>query len=148
VTDNAVTNAKKYFGSGYNCAQSVLRALLERKKSYFKEATFLAAGFGGGIGHQGQTCGTVTGAIMATGVLAANKVTEVSEHKKLTYELVGRFLEEFKEKNGTTLCRELVGIDIGDAKARAEAEKKGVFQNLCPRFVEDAVGIVLGMFPP
>ncbi|RDE11277.1 MAG: hypothetical protein C4K47_10030 [Candidatus Thorarchaeota archaeon] len=147
MPEQAKTKAREYFNTSYNCAQSVLSALLEKKKRYFKEAPYLAAGFGGGIGHEGQTCGAVSGAIMAIGVLAAQRTSDVREHKKLTYELTARFLKEFREKRGTTICRELIGFDVGDAQARAEAEKKGVFQEVCSHLVEDAVGIVLAMFP-
>jgi C_GCAxxG_C_C family probable redox protein len=146
MPEQAKTKAREYFGSSYNCAQSTLRALLETKKCYFKQAPYLAAGFGGGIGRQGQTCGAVTGAIMAIGVLAAQKTSDVKEHKKLTYELAARFLKEFREMKGTTICRELIGFDVGDPQAHAEAEKKGVFQDICSHLVEDAVGIVLAMF--
>lgn len=84
---------------------------------------------------------------MAIGVLVGKKTTDVAEHKKQTYELAEKFLNQFRRKHGSTLCCELTGYDIRDPNARAEAEKAGVFKNLCPGFVEDAVEIVLNLVP-
>jgi len=147
MVEDAVASALKYFSSDHNCAQSVLRSLLEHKKLYFKEATRVAAGFGGGIAREGQTCGAVTGAIMAIGAIEGRLVPEFLDHKKATYEIGKRFLKHFKEKHKTCLCKELIGYDVGDPEQYREAEKKGVFRDLCTSFVEDAVRIVLDLFP-
>ncbi|RDE10775.1 MAG: hypothetical protein C4K49_12545 [Candidatus Thorarchaeota archaeon] len=147
MVEDAVASALKYFSSDHNCAQSVFRSLLEQKKLYFNEATKVAAGFGGGIAREGQTCGAVTGAIMAIGVIEGTRVPEFQDHKKATYEIGKRFLDEFREKHNTCICKELIGFDVGDPVQHSEAEKKRVFRDLCTGFVKDAVRIVLDLLP-
>ncbi len=139
--------AKEYFSTGYNCAQAVLRAVMEEKNLYFDQAPIVAAGFGGGISRRGEMCGALTGAIMAIGMLTYQTEKDVSKHKGLTYKMVGEFLEKFNEVHETPICNELLGIDITDPEARSKANEEGLFSTICPKFVETATKIVLELFP-
>jgi C_GCAxxG_C_C family probable redox protein len=139
--------AKEYFSTGYNCAQAVLRTVLEEKGLYFEQVPIVAAGFGGGISRRGEMCGALTGAVMAIGMLAYQTEKDVSKHKALTYKKVAEMLEKFNEFHGTPVCNELVGIDMTDAEARKKANEEGIFSTICPKFVETAVNIVLELFP-
>jgi C_GCAxxG_C_C family probable redox protein len=60
--------ALKLFSDGnkYNCAQAVLGAFCEESGLDINIAFKLANGFGGGI-RCGETCGAVSGAVMAIG---------------------------------------------------------------------------------
>lgn len=142
---DAGDRAKSYFSSGFNCAQSVLRSVLEEKNMYFDEAPFLTAGFGGGIGLEGNTCGAVTGAVMALGMLLAENQKDPIEVKNKAYALTPKLLEQFRDKYGTTMCSQLVGFDMNDARARQKASEEKLFQNICPKFVSSAVDIVLAL---
>lgn len=139
--------AKEYFTTGYNCAQAVLRSVLEKKKLYFEQAPIVAAGFGGGISRRGEMCGALTGAVMAIGILTSENEKDISRHKALTYEKVAEFIEKFNEIHETPICNELVGFDIRDPEARKKGNEEGVFRELCPKFVETAAKIVLELFP-
>ncbi|MGY5875590.1 MAG: C-GCAxxG-C-C family protein [Candidatus Thorarchaeota archaeon] len=143
MSEKASSIAKKYFESEYNCAQAVLRAVLEQEGLMFDEATLLTAGFGGGMSYQGRTCGAVTGAIMALGVLAGQKQSDVEEHKKLSGKYAYKFQRVFTEEYGSTLCDELIDVDMKNPEARKKANDAGVFTKICPLFVERAVDIVL-----
>ncbi|NHJ46579.1 MAG: C_GCAxxG_C_C family protein [Asgard group archaeon] len=139
--------AKDFFSTGYNCAQAVLRAVLEEKKLYFDQAPIVSAGFGGGISRRGEMCGAVTGAVMAIGMLTHETEQDVSKHKALTYQKVTELINKFNEIHETPICSELVGIDITDPEARKKASDEGIFSKICPKFVEDAAKIVLELFP-
>jgi C_GCAxxG_C_C family probable redox protein len=139
--------AKEYFTTGYNCAQAVLRSVLEKKKLYFEQAPIVAAGFGGGISRRGEMCGALTGAVMAIGILTSENEKDISRHKALTYEKVAEFIKKFNEIHETPICNELVGFDIRDPEARKKGNEEGVFRELCPKFVETAAKIVLELFP-
>ena len=52
------------FETGYNCAQSVLTSYSSELGLDDHQALRLAAPFGGGIGHSGEVCGAVSGAMM------------------------------------------------------------------------------------
>ena len=138
--------AREYFSLGYNCAQSVLRALLEEKGIFFEEAPILAAGFGGGISRRGEMCGAVTGAIMAIGIILGKQIKDPVEHKNITYNSVNEFIKKFNQIHNTVICNELIGFDISDTVAREKGNEEGIFDNVCPNFIESAIKIILDMF--
>ena len=64
---NRAETAVATFKGGFNCSQAVLSVFCEELGLDKETAARIAGGFGGGIGHLGETCGAVTGAIMAMG---------------------------------------------------------------------------------
>ncbi len=139
--------ARELFLSNDNCAQAVFVTVLEEKGLYFEQAPIVASGFGGGISRRGEMCGAVTGAVMAIGMLQNRKYTEPGEHRNYTYESVGEFIEKFNEVHDSPICNDLLGFDIRDPEAKKKGSDEGVFKNICPKYVIDAVKIVLEMFP-
>jgi len=101
-----------------------------------------AQSFGGGMAQMGQTCGSVTGAFMVIGLKYGRTRADDDEAKRRTYALVREFVEQFKARNGTILCRELLGCDISTPEGNRAAKEKGLFSIVCPGFVRDAVGIL------
>ena len=88
-------------------------------------------GFGGGMGGYTETCGAVSGAVMAAGwVKSAGSETPVS--KMETYQLAGQMRARFKAQNGTTICSELKGIGNPAGPLRS-----------CPGCIQDAVDIAI-----
>ena len=60
--------AESYFTSGYNCAESVTKALCDTFGLDWESAAKIATPFGGGIVGKGYLCGAVTGAMIALGL--------------------------------------------------------------------------------
>ena len=140
-------NAREYLASEYNCAQSVLKAVLEEKDIFFEKAMLLSSGFGGGIAGEGRTCGAVSGAIMAIGVLNGLHSKDVAKSKERTYKISSILIERLKTKFGSTQCYELIGVDMKDSEAKKAARERGVFSDQCSEFVATAAKIVLDLFP-
>ncbi len=147
LENNPIKKAREIFLGNYNCAQAVFKTILEEKELYFDQAPIVASGFGGGISRRGEMCGALTGAVMAIGILQNQKFTEPGEHRKYTYESVGEFIEKFNEIHESPICNDLLGFDIRDPEAKKKGIDEGVFKNICPKYVVDAVKIVLEMFP-
>lgn len=147
MENDPIKKARELFLSNDNCAQAVFITILEEKSLYFDQAPIAAAGFGGGISRRGEMCGALTGAVMAIGILQNQKYTEPGEHRKYTYESVGELVEKFKAIHGSPICNDLVGFDVSDPDARSKGYEEGVFKNICPKFVEDTVKIVMELFP-
>jgi len=140
--------AESRFRSGYSCSQSVFSALAERWNISPDVSLKIAAGFGGGLAQSARTCGCVTGAIMAIGLTQRGISPEVNRsEKEKTYEVCRRFMRAFEERNGSTLCSELLGCNISTPEGLAEARREGLFQSRCPKLVRDAVEIVRDMLP-
>src|SRR5512137_671186 len=115
--------ASQLFDGFYNCSQSVLASFAADFGLDPDQAVSLATGFGAGIGRSGQVCGAVSGACMVIGLRYGSKPSEESsfaERKEKTYLLVADLLDKFKERNGSTNCRELIGYDLDDPIQHAQ----------------------------
>jgi C_GCAxxG_C_C family probable redox protein len=139
--------AMKHFDSDYNCTQSVLRAVLEHKGLFLEEFPYLAAGLGGGISHEGNVCGAVTGAILSIGMITSQLALDVKGHKERTYKHSEKFIAKFKEEFDSIICRELTGLDVSNPDDIQRGRETGIFQEKCTKFVERASLLVLEMFP-
>ena len=85
---------------------------------------------------------------MAIGLAQRGISPEVNRsEKEKTYEVCRRFMRAFEERNGSTLCSELLGFNISTPEGLAEARREGLFQSRCPKLVRDAVELVQGMLP-
>ncbi len=101
--------AENYFKQGYNCCQAVILAFAEETGLNKSDLLKAASSFGGGIGRLREVCGTVSAMAMAAGLIFGTD--ELSQEKKAAhYELIQKLAGEFKEKNGSIICRELLGL--------------------------------------
>jgi C_GCAxxG_C_C family probable redox protein len=130
------------FEERFNCCQAVLAIYGPRFGLERELALKLASGFGGGIGHLGESCGVVTGALMVIGLKHGATVAGDKESQDKTYGLISRFLERFKARHGSILCRELLGYDISTPQGLQAVKDKGLFSTLCPNFVRDSAEIL------
>jgi len=136
TADVAVTR----FEQQYSCAQAVFSALAEGHGIDRDLALRVAAGFGGGLARSGQTCGCLTGAIMALGLAQSSVGAEENRAaKEKTYERARRLLREFAERNHSTLCLDLLGCDISTPEGLEHARQAGLFKTRCTPLVRDAV---------
>jgi C_GCAxxG_C_C family probable redox protein len=96
------------------------------------------------MGRLGEVCGAVTGAFMVIGLKHGKSRLEDdnNETREKAYALVYEFADRFHACNGSILCRELLGCDISTPEGRAQAREKGLFNDLCPKLVGDAVEIL------
>jgi C_GCAxxG_C_C family probable redox protein len=139
---NKDVKASDTFAQGYSCSQAVLSARCEQYGLKQKTALTIATGFGGGMGRSGNTCGAVTGAIAIIGLHLGSDRAGDKEAKENTYQTVREFIAGFEQEFGSINCTELVGCHIGTASGHEYAEKHGIFENVCPRFVDGALEIL------
>ncbi|MHC4620816.1 MAG: C-GCAxxG-C-C family protein [Planctomycetota bacterium] len=132
-----VERAVWYFEHGFNCAQAVVGAYCEQFGLKLETALKLACGFGGGM-RMGQTCGVVTGAFMVLGLKYGQSEAENRGAKEKTYELVRQFVEKFESRNGSIMCKELLGCDISTPDGMKTARDRDFFVSFCPRMIRDA----------
>lgn len=99
------------FQEGYNCAQAVFAAYSEELGIPFKDAMKLASSFGGGMGRLREVCGAVSGMLMAAGMKYGYSDPDDKKAKEEHYRLVQTLAKRFEQKNGSIICRELLGLD-------------------------------------
>ena len=126
----------------YNCSQAVLSVFGPVYGIDEGECVAIASAFGAGMGCSQQTCGAVTGALMALGLRHMGKGLSIVEAKKEAYADARLFFQLFSEAHGSTICREILGWDITTEEGMKEAREKGLFREKCAEFVASAVRIV------
>jgi C_GCAxxG_C_C family probable redox protein len=142
VKVNRIEKAVSLFQEGFNCSQAVFSTYAVEMGMDRDIALKVAQAFGGGMGQMGETCGSVTGAFMVIGLKYGRTSVDDDEAKTKTYKLVKEFTEKFKARNGTIICRELLGCDIGTPEGQRIAKEKMLVSTLCPDFVRDAAEIL------
>lgn len=100
--------AKAYFEEGYNCAQAVTLAFADEMGLDKDSAAKMASSFGGGLGRLREVCGCVSGMSLAAGALYGYSDPKAREEKADHYALIQKLANEFKERNGSIICRELL----------------------------------------
>jgi C_GCAxxG_C_C family probable redox protein len=136
------------FKSGLVCSQAICSTYGPRLGLDVETALKISSSFGGGMGNTGGTCGAVTGAFMIIGLRSGRISVEDVDAKEENYELLRKFVREFKHRNGSIICRELLGHDISIPEELQLAREEKLFETLCPELVRDAAEIIEGMLWP
>ncbi|MFC1489643.1 C-GCAxxG-C-C family protein [Candidatus Latescibacterota bacterium] len=134
--------AAELFENGYACSQSVLAAYADDFGLDRETALKISGGFGGGMGGMGKVCGALTGAFMVIGLKHRGVEPGNNDAKQLTAKLVSETAEKFIAIHGSINCSDLLGCDFSTAEGKADAQDKGLFDTLCPKFVRDAADIL------
>ena len=134
--------AKELFKSGYNCSQAVLGAFCEELGLDFETAMKIASPFGGGMGRMREVCGTVSGMFMAAGLKYGCCDNSNPSCKNELYKKIQYLAEQFKSKNGSIICKELLqGIETSTSPSSSERTPNYYRKRPCVELVGDAVEI-------
>ena len=97
----------------FNCAQAVACSFAE-EVGVPEEVLFKAAeGFGLGMGGMKGICGALSGAVMLAGFKNSDGNINAPATKAETYKLSKEMVSRFTEKCGSTVCKELKGLETG-----------------------------------
>ena len=107
---------------GYNCCQAVVLAYCDLFGMDEKTAASLSSGFGGGMGRMREVCGSVSGMVMLSGMLSPADNPSDKAGRTANYALVQEVAGEFRNINGSIICRELLGLDKKHAEGQATSE--------------------------
>lgn len=120
----------KRHDKGYNCAQAIACTYCDLvgmdEETMFK----VAEGLGLGVGCMEGSCGAVTGACLLAGCKNSTGNLDKPNSKASTYKLSREIMQKFKEKNSTTTCKVLKGVETGK------------LLRTCPDCIRDAAAIV------
>lgn len=98
---------------GYNCAQAVACTYCDLV-GVDEELMFrLTEALGGGMGGMEGTCGALSGACVLAGMKASTGNLEKPNSKAASYKLSKEILNQFKEQNGSVICKEIKGVGTG-----------------------------------
>lgn len=120
--------AMQSFLEGYNCAQCLLIAFADRLTIDIETALKIASPFGGGMGRLREVCGSVSGMFMVLGFIEGYHEPSDYEGKKALYEHVQELAVRYEQKNGSIICRELLGLDVKREEAKPEQRTPEYYQ--------------------
>ena len=141
--EDRVQKAVELFKSGYNCSQSVVAAFADMYEFTPEQALRMAASFGGGIGRMRETCGAACGLFLVAGLETG--ATEAADRagKAANYAVVQELAAEFKKRNGSLVCGELLGLKKQDPVTSVPEERTAQYYSKrpCAKMVEEAARI-------
>ncbi|HHY91565.1 MAG TPA: C_GCAxxG_C_C family protein [Clostridiales bacterium] len=129
--------------SGCNCSQSVFSAYFDLFDGIQDRETALklSLAFGGGLARmQEGICGAVCGGIMLLGLKHAPVHNPTGDQIWDFHYLIRDFLEDFKEKNGSIYCKDIIRCDITTPEAYEKAYDN--LENYCVKAVLNAVDLL------
>lgn len=140
--EERIAKAVSLFKSGYNCAQSVTAAFADMYGFTEEQALRMSASFGGGIGRMRQTCGAACGMFLLAGLENGSTDAQDRDGKAANYALVQELAEEFKRRNGSLICAELLGLKKPEGSAQPEVRTEQYYaKRPCAKMVEEGARI-------
>ena len=141
--ESKVDKAVELFKEGFNCSQSVVAAYAEDYGLTREQALKIAASFGGGIGRMRQTCGAACGLFMLAGLETGCTDGKSREGKEDNYRTVQMLAQEFKRRNGSIICAELLGLAKQAPTPPTPEERTPEYfkKRPCVKMVEEAARI-------
>lgn len=141
--------AVRLFKEGFNCAQSVFAAYSDLYGMDEDTALRISSSFGAGMGRMREVCGTCSGMFLVAGLESGSTTGKDIEGKKQNYDMVQLLAEEFKKRNGTIICKELLGLanpqvtTVEFKETQPEARTESYYaKRPCVQLVEDAAEIL------
>lgn len=102
--------AVRLFKEGYNCSQAVFGAYADIYDIEPELAFRISASFGGGMGRMREVCGAVSGMFLVAGMETGATKGKDAAGKKANYDMVQALAAEYRKKNGSIICKELLGL--------------------------------------
>lgn len=133
--------AAQLFLNGYNCAQAVAVAFSDQTGLSPELSAKMASSFGGGMGRMREVCGAVSGMLLVTSLLYGYDCPEDDQGKKELYKLVQSLAEQFRQQNGSIICRELLKNPPSDPNPSPRTAEY-YRQRPCARMVYSAAKIL------
>lgn len=133
--------AQEYFSNNFNCSQAVFTTFATEMGIDEELALKVATQFGGGA-RKGEMCGAVSGALMVLGLKYGHCHSDNAEEKAKAYQISEDFMNRFIQKNGTVVCRELLGYDLSKPEDVEKIKELNLFKTTCPEMIRCATELV------
>lgn len=134
--------ATQNFYNGYNCAQAVMLAFEDILPIDAETAIKLISPFGGGMGRMREVCGAVSGMLAVLGAVEGYTDPADKTAKVELYKRVQALAAQFRERNGSIVCRELLGV-AATTNPQPEARTSEYYKKRpCAELVGEAAGIL------
>lgn len=97
-------------GRPYNCCESVLLALKDYLGVESELIPKIGTGIGAGVSLNGLLCGSISSVAIAIGIKYGRTSSE--ENPQPVWDMVDKYVAEFKDRFGYVNCRQLTGLNL------------------------------------
>jgi C_GCAxxG_C_C family probable redox protein len=137
--DAAVESVRELFirdDNHFGCAETALVALQRRYGFENAGDSSSAMALNGGVAYSGGICGAISGAALAVGRIADERIDDHNEAKRLARRLIQLLLTEFEAEFGGRNCSELLEYDISVPAQHDAFIESGVWRDTCLKQIE------------
>lgn len=141
-SDKAIKLARGLFlrdDNHYGCAETTLVALQELYGLPDATDSSAAMVLNGGVAYSGGICGAISGAGMAVGRLAADRISDHREAKRTARRLIQSLLADFEAEFGGRNCSQLIDYEISIPAEHDKFISSGVWRDTCLKQIEFSV---------
>ena len=143
MREQAIELARGYFlrdDNSYGCAETCLMVLSQAYGLPRAEDSAPAMALNGGIAWSGGVCGAITGAAMATGRLAAERIADHEQAKRVARRITMALMAAFRQAFGDVNCQPLIGFDLATEEGHAAFVESQVWHTVCMEQIEFVIG--------
>lgn len=143
TTRDAVAQARELYldeAHAFGCAETSFVVLKTAYGLPLASDPSAAMALNGGLAYSGGPCGALTGAALAVGMLAEQRIGDHHRAKRVARELVAQTLDAFQAAHGATDCRELIGVDLRTTDGHRAFLESGAWRDGCMRQIEFVIG--------
>lgn len=142
VSETAMTKrqiAEQNFLDGYNCTQAVVMAFADELGVDRDILVKVSSSFGGGFGRLREVCGAVSAMGIIVGLLEGKDFSkEGIQAKAEQYAKIQQLANEFKEINGSIVCRDLLGAKLAATNPQPDERTPEYYKSRpCAKLVGD-----------
>jgi C_GCAxxG_C_C family probable redox protein len=141
--DEARQRARSLFLSddhAHGCAETTFVVLKEAFGLPDPGDPAAAFALNGGIAYRGGTCGAISGAALAVGLLSVRLAPDHATAKRAARRVVADLMAAFEAAHGASDCRALLGRSIRTDEEHAAFIASDVWRTVCMGQVEWVVG--------
>ena len=142
LREAAIAQADAYYldeEHPYGCAETVFMTLKDVYGLEHPGDASAAVAFNGGIAYSGGPCGAITGAAMAVGMLAEQRIADHRRAKTVARELVRETMEVFQAEHGAVDCCTLIGYDLQAPGEHQAFIDSGLWREACASQIRTVV---------
>lgn len=139
-----ILKAEATFMKGYNCCQSVFSAFAPDFGLSEEFALKLSCSLGAGMGRMREVCGTVSAMSLIVSLCNGNTDPADTAAKTENYRTVRMLADIFRQKRGSIVCRELLGLRKDQKETARPNERTAAYyaSRPCAYIVRDAAVIL------
>lgn len=132
------------FEEGFNCAQAVAAAFCDEAGVSKETMVKMASGFGGGFGRLREVCGAVSGMVLVANMIFGYDSPTDNEAKMNWYKDIQSIVLEFKSRNGSYVCHELLNLPENAEKSPVPEKRTAEYykKRPCKEIVGEAADIL------